>query len=155
MAKRMRSAEEYATSAVRLFSGWADSPIWFRGPIAYEDTQLHDSLVADLRAWDSSYYAALTSDYDWADPDDATRYYRAGARLARRLAEQIGDDFQVEHDLGDTHHRVRAPGPALNPKAAAAFHEMADRASADHAHMRQAVERARASGDVLYWSANP
>lgn len=62
MAKSVGSAEEYATSVVRLFSGWADSPIWFSGPIAHEDTRLDDDLMADLRAWDSSYYAALTSD---------------------------------------------------------------------------------------------
>lgn len=155
MAKRIESPTEYATSVVRLFAGWADSAIWFSGPIGYEDTHLDDDLVAGLRAWDASYYASLTSDDEWADPDDATRYYRAGARLARRLAGQIGDDFQVEHDLGGTHRRVRARGPALNPTAAHAFHEMAQRAEADQAQIRAAVERARRSGDVLRWSTEP
>lgn len=155
MTKRTASAREYATTIVRLFSVWAESAIWFSGPIAYDDTRLDANLVADLRAWDDSYYASLTPDYDWANPDDATSYYKRGARLARRLAEQIGDDFQVEYDLADSHHRVRAPGPALNAEAAAAFDEMADRARADHAEILEAVQRARSNGDTLYWSANP
>ena len=112
---------EYATSVVRLFSGWAASAVWFSGPVDYQDTRVDGELVADLRSWDESYYAALTPTYDWRSLDLATRYYRTGAQLARRLAEQIGDDFQVQHDLGHTHLRVRAAGAARNQDASAAF----------------------------------
>lgn len=155
VTKGTESAIEHATTVVRLFSGWADSPIWFSGPIAYADTRLDADLVADLRAWDDGYYASLNSDYEWANPDDAAAYYKTGAQLARRLAGQIGDEFQVQHNLPDKKSRVRARGPALNPDAAAAFRELAQRARADHAQIREAVQRARSNGDVLYWSANP
>lgn len=154
MTRGVGSVSEYASSVVRLFSGWADSVVWFSGPVAYEDTRLDHALVADLRTWDDAYYAGLTSDYDWRDPALAAQYYRAGARLARRVAEQIGDDFEVQHDLGDAHRRVRAAGPARNREAAAAFHEMAEHATTEWAQIRKVVERAESDGDTLYWSAD-
>src|SRR5689334_1382975 len=116
---------------VRLFSGWAESPVWFDGPVAYEDTRLDAELVADLRAWDDGYYAALTPTYAWSSPDLEARYHREGARLARRLADQLGDEFEVEHDLGDARRRVRATGPARNQEAAAAFRAMGARSTAE------------------------
>lgn len=102
-----------------------------------------------------TYSAGLTSDYEWRSPDVGGRHYRAGARLARRVAEQIGDDFQVEYDQGDTHRRVRATGPARNEEAASAFHDMAEHARAAWAQMREVVERAKRNGDTLYWGADP
>lgn len=155
MTRGLRSASEYATSVVRLFSDYADSVIWFSGPVAYQDTRLEHDLVSDLRSWDATYYAGLTSGYEWRSPDLAGRYYRAGARLARRIAEQIGDDFQVQYDQGDTHRRVRAAGPVRNEEAASAFHDMAERARAEWAQMSEVLERARREGDNLYWSADP
>lgn len=149
------SASEYATSVVRLFSDYADSVIWFSGPVAYEDTCLEHDLVVELRCWDDTYYAGLTSDYEWRSPDVASLYYRAGARLARRIAEQIGDDFQVQYDQGHTHRRVRAAGQARNEGAASAFHTMAEHARTERARLREVVDRARSSGETLYWSADP
>ncbi len=155
MTRGFGSASEYATSVVRLFSDYADSVIWFSGPVAYEDTWLEHDLVADLRSWDATYYAGLTSDHEWRSPDAACRYHRAGARLARRVAEQIGDDFQVQYDQGDTHRRARAAGRARNEQAASAFHEMAEQARVEWARMREVVERAKRNGETLYWSAGP
>ena len=36
--------------------------IWFTTPVPYEETHLDDQLVADLAAWDRSYYTGLTPD---------------------------------------------------------------------------------------------
>ncbi|MGI3780559.1 MAG: hypothetical protein ACRYG2_07245 [Janthinobacterium lividum] len=155
VTRGLGSTSEYATSVVRLFSGYADSVIWFSSPVAYEHTRLEHDLVVDLRSWDATYYAGLTSDYEWRSPDAAARYFRAGARLARRVAEQIGDDFQVQYDQGDTHRRVRAAGRARNEQAASAFHEMAEHAIAEWARIREVVERAERKRDTLYWSAGP
>lgn len=155
MTRGPGSTSEYATSVIRLFSGYAGSVIWFSGPVAYEDTRLEHDLVVDLRSWDAAYYAGLTSDDEWQSPDVAGRYYRAGARLARRAAGQIGDDFQVQYDQGDTHRRVRAAGPARNQQAASASHAMAEHARAEWARMREVVERADTNGDTLCWSAGP
>lgn len=150
----MSAVSEYATSVVRLFPDHAGSVIWFRSPVPYEETRLDPRLIADLRAWDASYYAGLTSSDEWRTPEVGTRFHAAGARLARRLADQIGDDFQVEHDLGESHRRVRAAGPARNPAAAAAFQRLADAAREEWARLRQVVDQAAKDGNTLAWRAD-
>jgi hypothetical protein len=146
---------EYAPSVVRLFPDHAESVIWFQGPVPYEDTRLDPRLVADLQTWDASYYAGLTADYTWRARGVESAFLAEGARLARRLADQIGDDFQVEHDLGEVHRRVRGAGPPRNPEAAAAFAERARVARAEWAGRRAVVERARRNGETLEWRAEP
>ena len=155
MTRGTGSASEYATSVVRLFSDYADSVIWLSGPVPYESTRLEPDLVADLRSWDATYYAGLTADHEWRSPAVADRYHAVGARLARRVSEQIGDDFQVQHDQGNRHRRVRAAGPPRNAEAAAAFHAMAEHARAEWTQVRTLVKRARKDGDTLCWTADP
>ena len=155
MTGRLRDVDAYGTSVVRLFSGHAESVVWFSEPVPYAETRLDAALVGDLRAWDAAFHAGLTAEGDWRSPDLAEQQERVGARLARRLADQLGDDFEVEHDLGDDRRRVRAAGPARNPEAAAAFGAMADRARAERARLRAVVERARRDGHTLSWSAGP
>ncbi|GAB2572056.1 hypothetical protein [Microlunatus antarcticus] len=155
MVRSRVGVSEYATSVVRLFPDYAESVIWFRGPVPYEDTRLDPRLIADLRAWDASYYAGLTADLAWRAAGVEAAFHAEGARLARRLADQIGDDFQVEHDLGESHRRVRGAGPPRNPDAAAAFAELARVARAEWDGRRAVVERARRDGETLEWRAEP
>ena len=154
MVKGLGAVSEYATTVVRLFPGHAESVIWFRSPVPYEETQLDAQLIADLRAWESSYDAGLTSDHPGRDPELAARSQTDGVRLARRLADQLGDDFQVEHDVGGSRRRVRASGPARNPDAAAAFHRLAGTARAEWADLRQAVDQAAREGHALEWRSD-
>lgn len=121
-----RGAEEYATTVVRLFPDHARSVLWFSGPVPYEATQLDERLVADLRAWEISFYAGRTRDLAWSSPRLAVQFDVTGVRLARRLADAIGDDFEVEYFAGESRRRVRGAGPALNPAAAAMFQRWAD-----------------------------
>jgi len=102
---------------------------------------------------DASYYAGLTSNYEWRTPELETRFQGAGARLARRLADQIGDDFQVEYDLGESHRRIRGAGPARNPDAAAAFHRLAGGAWEEWTQLRQIVDQAAKDESTLEWRA--
>ena len=90
MARGVRPASEYATSVVRLFPDYAGTVIWFIGPIAYGETRLDAGLVADLQAWEASYYAGLTSDYSWRSPDVEAHFNKLGAGLARRLPTRSG-----------------------------------------------------------------
>jgi hypothetical protein len=153
MVKGIGAVSEYATTVVRLFPDYAGSVIWFSTPVPYEETGLDPQLTDDLQAWDASYYAGLDSGYDWRTPKLEARFLAEGARLARRLADQIGDDFQVEHDLGESRRRVRGAGPARNPEPAAAFHRLADAAREEWAQLRQAVDRAAKDGHTLEWRA--
>jgi hypothetical protein len=128
MTKGTGAVSEYATTVIRLFPDYAESVIWFSSPVPYEETQLDDRLIADLRTWEASYYAGLSSDLSWRAPGLEARFRADGLELARRLADQIGDDFQVEYDLGWSRRRVRGTGPARNPAAALAFHRLAGNA---------------------------
>jgi hypothetical protein len=139
---------------VRLFPDYAGTVIWFPDPVPYEETQLDATLIADLRAWDASYYAGLNSNYEWRTPELGTRFHREGVRLARRLADQIGDDFQVEHHHGKSRRRIRAAGPARNPDAAAAFHCLADAAREEWTRLRRIVDQAAKDGHTVEWRAD-
>lgn len=130
-----------------------ESVIWFSRPIPYEETQLDARLIDAFKAWDDSYYAGLTPDISWRTPGLGAQFYAEGGRLARRLADQIGDDFQVQHDLGESHRRVRGAGLARNPDAAAAFHQLAAAARAEWADLRRVVNRAVKDGHTLEWRA--
>lgn len=155
MAHRPPAPHTYATSVVRLFPGWADSVVWFPSPVAYADTHLDASLVADLVEWERSFYAGLGPDLSWPSPQLEADFLAVGARLARRLADQIGDEFQVQHDTAAGHRLVRAAGPARNREAEAAFRGFADEALGRWTELRDIVERAERDGHVLEWRAYP
>ena len=121
MARGVRPASEYATSVVRLFPDYAGTVIWFIGPIAYGETRLDAGLVADLQAWEASYYAGLTSDYSWRSPDVEAHFNKLGAGLARRLADQIGDQFQVQYAFDEAHRRVSGRRASAQPKGCCCF----------------------------------
>jgi hypothetical protein len=125
--------------------------IWFSEPVPYEQTRLDADLVNALRAWDASYQAGLTRDTGWRSPELRTAFVVEGARLARRLADQIGDEFQVEHDVLDGRRRVRGPGPARNPEAAAAFRRRAAEAVATWEDLRRSAQRAAEDEASLEW----
>jgi hypothetical protein len=140
---------EYATSVIRLFPDHAESVLWFSEPVPYEQTRLDARLVDDLRAWDASYHAGLTPGHAWRSPGLETRFYAEAARLARRVADQVGDEFQVQHDTGDSARRVRGAGPARNPDAAAAFRQLANAAR----EQGDGTGRAAPDGHPLQWRA--
>lgn len=154
VVKGTGAASQYATTVVRLFPDYAESVIWFRGPVPYEETRLDAQLIAARQAWEAFYYAGLTSDYSWRTLEMETRFHVEGARLARWLADQIGADFQVELDLGESRRRIRGAGPAGNPGAAAAFHRLADRTREGWAQLRQMVDQAAQDGHTLEWRAD-
>ena len=98
------------------------------------------------------YYAGLDADLSWPSPQLEADFLAVGARLARRLADQIGDGFEVQHDTETGHRLVRGSGPARNPAAAAAFRRLADEALGRTAGLRDAAQRAE---HPLEWRAYP
>ena len=155
MARRdIGAVDSSATNVVHLFPDYAESVIWLRTPIPYEMTRLDAWLVEALKSWDQSYYAGLTPDLSWRSPGLQAEFLAEGARLARRLADQIGDEFQVQHQLPDgLHRRVRGSGPARNPDAAAAFRRLAEPWSDEEEGPSFTVDQADESGHILEWRA--
>lgn len=154
MSRGAGAASEYATTVVRLFPDHAGSVLWFSEPVPYEVTRLDPGLLDALRAWEDAYEAGLTDEYAWRAPELEVAFRREAARLARRLADQLGDGFQVQYDTADGHRRVRGSGPARNAEAAAVFRSLADAAGRRGDALRDAVERARAAGATLEWRAD-
>ncbi|MBP2215041.1 hypothetical protein [Arthrobacter sp. CAN_C5] len=108
---------------IRLFSGYADSPIWAaNGPVDYADSALTEELVADLTAWDSSSYGGV--DGLLIEMSEASK--ALAEELADRLATELGDGFVVSCD-GDVGSAMFASKmPPTNPDAAAAFTKLID-----------------------------
>lgn len=121
-----QSAEQPRT--VRLFPDYADTVLWFGGPIGYELTGLTPGLISDLRDWEQSYYDSLTPDLDWISADLARQFSRAGNRLGQRVADELGDGYSLEFTTYEENvptRRFRAVGPAANAPAVAAFEALA------------------------------
>jgi hypothetical protein len=106
---------------VRLFPDYADTVIWCPQPVAYADSRLDADLVAQLRAWEASYYAGLDEQYAWRSGAQDTEFVAEGRRLAGELAGALGDEFVVEVEG----FRVRSRHPARSQTAAAALRGIA------------------------------
>ncbi|NOJ64122.1 MULTISPECIES: hypothetical protein [unclassified Arthrobacter] len=108
---------------VRLFSGYADSPIWAAsGPVDYADSALTEELVADLTTWDSGSYGGV----DGLLLESSERSEALAEELAGRLAAELGDGFVVSCDGAAGPKIVTSDMPPTNPDAAAAFTELID-----------------------------
>lgn len=130
---------------IRMFPDYAESVLWFGGPIPYPDTGLSSGLVEDLNAWEQRYYDALTQDFDWVSPDLAGQFTAAGNALAQRLADELGEDFVIEfrsYEPNTAAHRFSGSGAALNRQAASTMGALL----AERAAELEFMERARTRG---------
>ena len=151
----MEDLSEYSTSVVRLFPDYAGSPVWFSEPVPYEVSRLSGDLVRDLQVWEESYYRGLHKEFAWRSDAMRSAFTVEGKRLARWLADELGDEFSVEYDnpAMSGKHRVRGSGPPRNPAAAAAFRQLANDAQAEHDRIRRIADQARREGGTLEWRA--
>jgi hypothetical protein len=149
---KARKLSEYATKVVRLFPDYADSPMWFSmGPVSFELAHLSDQLEVDLKAWDASYYADGDPFKGWSSPEAAEAFSQEGLRLARLLAEEIGEIFEVEVDADAASRRkvrFRGHSSLANPEAALAFRLMAE---ATQAHFDE-IQKRVAEGGTFGWT---
>lgn len=114
----------YDTRIVRVFPDYADTVIWFSEPVPYPETRLSDGLVAQLSAWEASYYANLDEDFRWRSLTALHQFSSDGLERARAVAAEIGPEFEVEyHSFEDTNAiaLLRSEEPASNSAARNAF----------------------------------
>ena len=138
-----------------MFPDYADTVLWFGGPVDYDRAGLTQELVHDLRNWERSYYDSLTSGQEWKSTDLARRFTLEGNALAQRVADELGDGYQIvfrSYEQDAPSRRFRGTGPALNPRAAAAFAELAAVLRAEHDEVSQARAAAR-RGESPGWFA--
>ncbi|MGW6171859.1 hypothetical protein ACWF5H_00040 [Arthrobacter sp. NPDC055138] len=112
--------------AVRMFPDYADTVLWFDGPVDYAECGLSERLIRDLTRWEQGYYDALV-DVEWRAPELAAQFTEDGIRLAQQVAGELGEDFEVEfrsYENGAGVRRFRGRGPG-SPEATAAFGQRA------------------------------
>lgn len=151
----MNSSREAVPSTVRLFPDYADTVLWFNEPIDYDTAQLSDALTHELSQWEQSYYEGLNQDYEWKSAGLASRFSAEGERLAQRVAEELGDKFEIElvtvvEDVPE--RKYRASGPALNPQAAKVFDALAVEIKEFEEEVLRAQEATR-RGESTGWYA--
>jgi hypothetical protein len=142
---------------VRMFPDYADTVLWFDGPVDYDLTGLTPDLLHALTAWEQSYYS-LTSDFDWTSEDAARRFTAEGNLLARRVADEIGDGYDVElatYEENVPARRFRGTGPALNAQAAAAFAVLTAAVQAEQEEVDRAMEATRRTEDTGWFAYAP
>ena len=111
-----------------MFPDYAGTVLWFGGPVRYEDSGLTQELIHALQSWEESYYHSMTPDFEWVSAEAAHRFTAEGNRLAERLADELGEGYEIgfasyEDDVpARTFH---ASGPAHNANAVAAFNALA------------------------------
>ncbi|MCD4853266.1 hypothetical protein LN996_20805 [Arthrobacter sp. AK01] len=150
----MNRSEGPQRSVVRLFPDYADSVLWLDVPISYELTGLTEGLVHELRDWEQFYYESLTRDFTWKSADRTVNYTTEGHRLAQRVADELGDGYEVEfrsYEENARTHRFRGTnGP--NPRAVAAFDVLVAVARAEKDRITRAL-KASPSGEGTGWFA--
>lgn len=149
------SSEKGQRQVVRMFPDYADTVLWFGGPVAYTSSGLNPELVRDLQDWEQSYYDALTPDLEWKSAELFRQFTQDGSGLARRVAEELGNAYEVElrsHEQGVPPSRFRGTGAITNPSAVAAFDELTVVLRTER--NKSASSAAGRSGEVSEWFAS-
>ena len=112
---------------IRLFPDYAGTVLWLDEPISYELSGLSPELVHSLEAWEESYYRSLTPDFEWVSDGAARDFTAEGNRLAQRLADELGDGYDVSfksYEDGVPRRIFRSSGAAPNTGAVDAFNKL-------------------------------
>jgi hypothetical protein len=99
--------------------------LYWGSPVPYQNSGLEDDLIAELQAWDTSYYDRAEAEADGRSPASMDAHRAEGARLAQRVADALGSAFSVEFDqrLVQSRHRPTSPDAAAAFKAHGARQE--------------------------------
>lgn len=109
---------------VRMFPDYANTVVWFNGPVDYEDSGLSPDLVLALEAWEQAHYDGLTSNFTRRPSPLAQSHQAEGDRLAARVADELGSGYEVEHGYTPP-RRFRSRHDRSDTPAAAAFDALA------------------------------
>ena len=141
---------------MRMFPDYAGTVLWFGNPIRYEDSGLAQDLIRALRSWEDSYYQSLTPDIDWVSAEAAHRFTAEGNRLARQVADELGEGFEISfasYEEGVPARLFHSSGAAPNANAVAAFNALANapQAGGQASYLaREEMEQSGGSGWYAY-----
>jgi hypothetical protein len=120
------NAADRLATVIRIFPDYADSVIWFLGPVPYEEARITHGLAEDLSAWEDRFYAIL-GDQHWIRDELRDAFDTEGLRLAQCLSKELGPPFAVDYvsEKGQI-TRFASALPGTNPAAVTAFTGMAE-----------------------------
>lgn len=144
-------------ATVRIFPDYGDTVLWFDGPVDYDVAKLTQALEQELRAWEEFYYQSLTPDFAWKSSELASRYAAEGNRLAQRLADELGEAYEVQfRPYGENAQTRRFRGGlASNPLAVAAFDALAAAAREDQHRIARALASAPTGTGTGWFATAP
>ncbi|MGO4147573.1 hypothetical protein AB4Y77_21055 [Paenarthrobacter sp. YAF11_1] len=153
----MNASEGPQRIIVRLFPDYADTAIWLDGPIDYSLTGLPQGLVHELRDWEQFYYESLTRDFTWKSAERAARYTSEGHRLAQRVADELGDGYEVEFKPFEENARPHrfCGTKAPNQQAVAAFGALIAAANAEKDRITRALAACPPSEGTGWFATSP
>jgi alditol oxidase len=139
---------------VRLMADHARSPVWFGyEPIPLDTTGLSDELIGDLENWAGRVERLAHVDVDDTDlPRTVGLLDDEGVRLARRIALELGDEFEVEFGFDGVRGRFRSDDIAGNRRAADAARVIAAGGTPDLGDPAQ-LDRHNWAGNLTYRAA--
>ncbi|TAL41946.1 MAG: hypothetical protein EPN91_09450 [Salinibacterium sp.] len=142
-------------SLVRVFPDCAETVIWFApGPVPYDIACVSNELRDAMNAWETAWEREISDERTFPSPEIAHELATEGRRVAEWLSAELGDSFDVELRVSDTrygHQLIRGTGAGSNPRAVAAFREMARAHRARH----DELEGLRSQGVEFGWFAHP
>lgn len=141
-----------------MFPDYANTVLWFTEPIDYGTAKLSEHLTRDLTRWEQSYYDGLDEDYEWKAASLSHRFAVEGAQLAQRVADELGNEFEIELVTfadGIPDRRFRGQTGALNSRAAAAFRVLALEMSEFENAVAQAQAATRRGEDTGWFAYAP
>ncbi len=144
-------------TVIRLFAGWAESELWYGGPIPYDDLGLDADLVAGLRAWAAECYDHARIELDGGEPQPTDDLRSAAVGLDRRVAIAVGDGFAGEvddPDDGDEPQRISEELPAHDPAAAAALRRWVAEVDGERRAWDRMIDDGLAAGHRFEWRAD-
>lgn len=141
-----------------MFPDYANTVLWFTEPIDYGTAKLSEHLTRDLTRWEQSYYDGLDEDYEWKAASLSHRFAVEGAQLAQRVADELGNEFEIELVTfadGIPDRRFRGQTGALNSRAAASFRVLALEMSEFENTVAQAQAATRRGEDTGWFAYAP
>ncbi|MGJ3191334.1 hypothetical protein FQP90_13445 [Paenarthrobacter nitroguajacolicus] len=142
---------------VRIFPDYADTVLWLDRPVDYELAGLTPSLEQELKDWEQFYYDSLTRDFAWKAPDLPSFYAAEGNRLAQRLADELGDGYEVQftpYEENAVARRFRGT-KSPNSRAVAAFDALVAAARAEQDRISRALAAHPPEEGTGWFAASP
>jgi hypothetical protein len=103
------------TCRVLLMCDYFAFPLWTADGgrmLDPSELPLGAATVSALSAWAAEYQSLLTTDFEWRSPAAEAEFEATGQRLWRRVADELGPDWQVGYFSQSERRKLWSTPPA-------------------------------------------